>query len=158
MGSNLNLETTLSIYGGGLGSGCQGPNCGRKGSGKQEKIGGHEFMKELWKTTFGNPFDPRERVVNNESAVTMKYNPNFGENRLSLNLVRSFEKGKGAGGRAMDFITKLADKHKMEVQIDVKPVGKGGLGTAKLMKFYAKFGFVKNPQYRVKTAMIRYPK
>ena len=40
----MNLSCTISIYGGGPGSGCKGPNCGRK---RQDDSKGHDIDEVL---------------------------------------------------------------------------------------------------------------
>lgn len=88
----MNLATTISIHGGGPGSGCQGPNCGRKPTGKDVKdlmnehdsIKGHRFRED----------EPNERLYKMQqlriSALNDRIESIFGKTLGNLELSGTF--------------------------------------------------------------------
>lgn len=64
----MNLSQTISVYSGGQGSGCHGPNCGRKG-------GGHR-VQESWKSPSKGftytKYSPTRRGMHKRGRITEK--------------------------------------------------------------------------------------
>lgn len=66
------------------------------------------------------------------------------------------DKGSGAGTEALKYLTELADKYEVVLQLDVGvgPRRRGGTPIGRLKKFYGRHGFV----LRGYTEMVRAPK
>lgn len=86
-----------------------------------------------------NPFNPREIVVNNEAAITLR--PFEGE--VHIESIRAFWPAKGVGPRVMTRICDLADKAGVTLTLTAKPLGGQQWKTPKkgLVEFYKAFGF-----------------
>ncbi len=63
------------------------------------------------------------------------------DGRIMLGLVAAFHVGQGDGSRALRWFLQLADKHGVEVIGEVKPLGKNGLNTVELRRWYKRHGF-----------------
>jgi ADP-ribose pyrophosphatase YjhB (NUDIX family) len=98
------------------------------------------FMQDLWSQTYGNPFNNAERVWQDKAIIEAR--PFDG--RIHLSLIRTVEKGAGGGTEGLKFLTALADKHGVEIDLGAKPVGKGGLNKSQLVQWYKRHGF--NPR------------
>src|SRR5271170_6477459 len=94
------------------------------------------FMKDLWAQTTGNPFNNRERVWKEKAIIEAR--PFSGN--IHLSFIRSVERGEGQGSEGLKFLTGLADKHGVKIDLDAKPVGKG-LNKGNLVSWYKRHGF-----------------
>lgn len=109
---------------------------------------------------YRNPYNPREIVLKDNSAV---FEISIFDGMIRLNSILAVERNQGAGTRAMNLLTQLADKHKVKMQLGAKPFGKldDALDKRQLIKFYQKFGFVRKPYLlqseKLSNQMIREP-
>lgn len=102
------------------------------------------FYKDYLKATPGGHFG-LGRQFNNEAFIEMSpQKEKMGKKpTVHLDWLSSWEKGSGAGTRAMQMLTNLADKHGVHMKLMVGS-GPGGLKTSpvpQLKKFYKKHGF-----------------
>jgi 8-oxo-dGTP pyrophosphatase MutT (NUDIX family) len=96
------------------------------------------FMQDLWAQTKGNPFNNAERVYQNKSIIEAR--PFDG--RIHLSFIRSVEQGKGWGTEGLKFLTDLADKHGVEIDLDADPPhGMEVLSQSQLISWYKRHGF-----------------
>jgi 8-oxo-dGTP pyrophosphatase MutT (NUDIX family)/ribosomal protein S18 acetylase RimI-like enzyme len=109
----------------------------KKAAGKDPSL--EAFMNDFWSQTAGNPFNNRERVYGADAIFEAR--PFNGS--IHLSFIRSVEKKKGLGSKGLDWFCALADKHGVKIDLDPKPVGKDGLHTTQLLKWYASRGFAK---------------
>jgi len=96
------------------------------------------YMKEFWAKTEGNFLDPKSRIY---SDMWLELRPFAGAIHLSFML--TMEQGQGNAHKAMKFMTDLADKHGVPMDLLAKATGnlKGKMTTAQLKRFYARYGF-----------------
>jgi 8-oxo-dGTP pyrophosphatase MutT (NUDIX family) len=107
------------------------------------------FMRDFWGNTYGNPFDPRERVWKNIAAVEcFVFN-----NAIHISSIRSFERAKGFGSAALKWICELADAHQVTLELSPEPYGDKPLSAAQLKSWYKRNGFVYS-----RGGMVRKPK
>lgn len=103
-----------------------------------EKGAAHRFMEEWYEMTTGNPIG-NGRIFCHESLIhvypvsTAIY---VSEIRTLLDLQ------KGAGHRALAMLCGLADLHSVDLTLVPKRVGKRGLTTPELRRWYKRHGFV----------------
>ena len=108
------------------------------------------YFKEVFAKTKANPFDGKVRVYKDIGMFEIyKF-----RGMVHLSSIDSFEPGQGYGNEMMKFLTELADKHKVTMDLDPKPYGNKYLNTQQLKKMYKKFGFKNSEDY----GMIRVPK
>jgi predicted peroxiredoxin len=97
------------------------------------------FMKDVAKSaSMRNPINPSELIMFNKVGVELITRGN----KVYLQHIRAFEKGKGAGKQAMELLMQLADKHGVEITLCAKSTDRGGMSTSQLKKWYTKYGFV----------------
>lgn len=147
----IEIYNCLDLYKARLRTGYYGDAKVMKTAAKVEKSVLTAFMQNLWSQTYGNPFNPRERVWNDVAGIECR--PFDG--RIHLSFIRSFEKNTGGGRDALKFLTDLADKHGVEMDLDAKPVGDDGLKVNKLRSWYMRNGF--EPK-QGREGMVRMPK
>ena len=97
------------------------------------------LLEHLRETYSPNPLDPREIVINDESAIEITP---LGKDTARLNTIRALEKGTGAGSRTLDLVGKLADRFGTTLEGSAKPFGEGGLDKQQLIEFYRRHGWV----------------
>lgn len=87
----MNLQTTIQIYAGGPGSGCEGPNCGRKSTGVHPEL---DRALDDWVTEQ----DPRglQKLVEGVKKFKDEYSP--AEKSLLEKMIQSREHYAGSGG------------------------------------------------------------
>jgi hypothetical protein len=86
-----------------------------------------------------SPIDPSELIYGETAAITLR--PGDNENEIDISSIRSLDKGKGLGKKAMNDINSVADKLGITLRLNAKPFGTTGLSKADLIKFYQKAGF-----------------
>lgn len=86
-----------------------------------------------------SPIDPSELIYGETAAITLR--PGDNENEIDISSIRSLDKGKGLGKKAMNDINSVADKLGITLKLNAKPFGTTGLSKADLIKFYQKAGF-----------------
>jgi hypothetical protein len=95
-------------------------------------------MQDLYDATEGNPLG-NGRVLNWE--VLIHAYPVWGA--IHVSEIRTLlDLGKGAGTRALNLLTALADHNGVDLTLHPKRVGKRGLTTAQLRQWYKRHGFV----------------
>jgi hypothetical protein len=86
---------------------------------------------------YENPFNPRERIINDESTVEV----GIFEGDIFLSSIFALNKGKGAGQRALKKVKDIADKHGVKIRLNPVPFGEGGMSESDLVNWYKKNGF-----------------
>jgi len=86
-----------------------------------------------------SPIDSSELIYGETAAITLR--PGDNENEIDVSSIRSLDKGKGLGKKAMNGINSVADKLGITLKLNAKPFGTTGLSKADLIKFYQKAGF-----------------
>ena len=106
-----------------------------------------KFMKEFWDKTAPHPFDHTQRIYNNETILQLRpwRGGPGGSESVHLNWIQALEPKEGQGTRAMQFLSNLADKHQVLLDLNAVPKGQNKMPVAKLKNFYRKFGFVSTP-------------
>lgn len=101
-----------------------------------------DFMAEFHRTTWQNPFNNRERVLFHAAAIALTTN-GCRDDEVRINCVRSLNRGVGYGSLALDWLTKLADKHGVELTGTIEPCGKvrPRFNVNQLKAWYRRHGF-----------------
>ena len=123
-----------------------------RGFGKQgedNKRKGKTFLDELQSISEINPLNNKTRVIGN-SEVHVSYDGDG----IHIHDIRSFKPGSGAGTEAMKILVKLADKHRVKLNLFAK--GYSSTTTSQLKKWYRKFDFTHEEDNS--QDMVRYPK
>jgi hypothetical protein len=97
----------------------------------------------LNKTYPRNPLDPREFVIDDETAITVVPH---GKNRAYVDSIRAFEKRTGSGTRVLDLLGNLADEFGTTLEGFAEPFGQGGPNKKQLIEIYKKRGWVEPPK------------
>jgi hypothetical protein len=103
-----------------------------------------KFLAELREGTSANPFNDRELLIEQDALVEV-YDFN---GKIDVRSIRSI--APGGGRKAINLLTKLADKHGVTMTLYPKKYGDKGLSTAELKKWYARNGFKKSGQDMVR--------
>jgi hypothetical protein len=121
------------------------------GGGKKPPPAALKFMEEFHAATEHNGIDDRlGRVHANESLIAAEPMPEFWHAHPTVHVgwLQALQEGHGAGTRAMQFVTQLADKHGVRLELSAGS-NRGGFNTAPkkfLRTFYAKHGFAASPR------------
>lgn len=112
------------------------------------------FFAEFKEGTASHPFARQMRLHGNVGVEL----DNLWDESVSLNFIVSFgEKGTGEASQTLKWLCGLADKHHVELVLDVEPVKAGSKGKdlnkRDLTAWYGRHGFVKS-----RGQMIRKPK
>jgi hypothetical protein len=108
------------------------------------------FMKDYWSNTEAHPFSRHLRlwqVPDEEGLVGFEVVP-YGDH-VGLHFITSFmQKGAGDASKALHWLKRLADSHKVAIELSVEPVKSAGakgknLSKANLKAWYARNGFKK---------------
>lgn len=103
------------------------------------------FMDEFRAGTYAHPFARRMRIKDEVGIEA----DNYWEKEVHLLSIMNFgTKGEGEASKALDWVVALADKHKVELSLEVQPLANAGskgknLSKANLFKWYARRGFKK---------------
>ena len=125
--------------------------------GKETQI--DNFMKDLDTETGRNPLNPRAYIIGDKASV--EATP-F-EGRINVRDILSFapaemgKQGGGGGTAAMNMLTKLADKHGVELLLDPQAYSNKGLSDEQLVSWYKRKGFQFEPGWD-EGEMVRRPK
>ena len=123
---------------------------------------GFRDVKSLTDGLHRNPFNDREffgQWGDAAGAITLKPKTYNGRAEVHIEMLRALTRG---GGRAMlEYVTALADKNKITLDLFADPLdpGKGQgvkMSPNKLKAFYREFGFKSKPGYGG-SAMVRRP-
>lgn len=96
------------------------------------------FMQAFREGTGQHPFAGFLRIWQERAAFEVM--PFDGAIRLGC--VQSFERGKGHGSQALDWLCKLADEHEVKIRGHIEPVGdKPRLNVTQLRAWYKRHGF-----------------
>jgi hypothetical protein len=123
------------------------------------------FIKEFQKRTVHNGFDERlgryhNTTGDNTEGTLIVMSPRIkawsDKPTVGLDWIQALKQGNGDGHRSMKFITDLADKHGVSVELHVGSDG-GAKTSPKSMlhKFYKKHGFVKRGKFE-KDILVRH--
>lgn len=121
------------------------------GGGKKPPPAALKFMEEFHAATEHNGIDDRlGRVHANEALIAAEPMPEFWHAHPTVHVgwLQALQEGHGAGTRAMQFVTQLADKHGVRLELSAGS-NRGGFNTAPkkfLRSFYAKHGFAASPR------------
>src|SRR5208283_1915757 len=121
-----NEAAERGIHGGGQGSGCQGPNCGRPENGSKRVI------KEV--EEFGDKY---------KASIQLSLR----DGRVRIRDLSSVEKGKGYASKLLSAVTNLADKYGVTLELTASPYGdeRTRLDHNQLKEFYNRHGFLEEP-------------
>lgn len=97
-----------------------------------------DFMRDFESMTTHDA-DDGGRVLNDVIVYISK--SKYSENSIYIEDMKTANKSEGRGGKALDAILSLADKHKINVEILAKSFGEGGPDTSKLISWYERHGF-----------------
>jgi hypothetical protein len=105
------------------------------------------FIQEFLRETQFNPIDARVRIWHDSVGIEIaKFN-----GRIQLQAIVSLEaRGKGHATGALNWLCQLADKHKVDIELHVVPIGKIAnegvrrLNKQQLKDWYGRHGFVRN--------------
>jgi hypothetical protein len=98
----------------------------------------HAAIEDIWALGYVNPFANKETVIDDAVAVDVGH---F-DNKVMLNSIRSFERGKGNATGVMHKLCAIADKHQVAMTVIAEPFGNEKVDKSKLIQWYQKFGFV----------------
>jgi len=101
------------------------------------------FMREFWEGTISHPFSGHERLWVEGWKPVAAFEVKPFDGRIDLGCIRTFERRKGHGTRALKWLCQLADKHVVTIVGEIKPVGveRPRLGVAELRQWYKRHGF-----------------
>lgn len=105
------------------------------------------MLDEYWEGTTPHPFDRRLRIWNDSVGLTLR-----GDGKeVSLMTIMTFtDKNQGDGSKALKWVCDLADKHGVDMNLDVSPIKNAGSRTGKnlnkkdLTAWYARNNFKKD--------------
>lgn len=104
------------------------------------------FLEEFRAETTAHPFDRRIRIWKDSVGLEVS---KFGGS-ITLDAIMSFlKKGEGEASKALKWVCDLADKHKVDIELIVKPIPNAGakgknLTKAQLTSWYQRHGFEKS--------------
>lgn len=101
------------------------------------------FMDEFWATTQENWLNPRQRLVAGVAGVTVFPSVDDRRNGIHLSDIVAGDVGQGHGSTALRFVTDLADKHGVTLDLVAKSYVPDRLTTKQLVGWYARHGFVR---------------
>lgn len=97
-----------------------------------------DFIDAYLAATWQNPFNNRERILGQEAGIVLQ----LWNGSLNLSSIRSLERGKGHGSRALDWLVRLADEHGVALYGTIQPIGRRPrLNARELRGWYARHGF-----------------
>lgn len=114
-----------------------------------------DFMKEVRAETYPNPINGRENVWQDKACLEFTVKPDS----ITLDTLRTFEKGKGYAHEALNWVTHLADEYNVPLYLFAVPMSqfKGKkIPKIALKNLYSKHGFVTDKNQI--DSMIRIPK
>jgi hypothetical protein len=99
------------------------------------------FIAEYLAETKDNPLSRNERVWQMRAGFEVS----VFNNAVRLSCVRSFERGKGDGSAALDWLCAMADRHGVPIEGSIQPVGdQPRLSSNELRRWYKKRHFITN--------------
>lgn len=99
------------------------------------------FIQDLEGLSDAHPFHPRQRII---GGATVEISPVRGTNQVHIHDVLSLEPNKGHATRALGLLKKLADKHKVVIDLFAKAYlrNPGYISdTEQLVRWYQRLGF-----------------
>lgn len=118
---------------------------------KEEDPAVKAMLDEWWKATQPHPFDRRLRIWND--AIGLWLRPGEDKEAELMTIMTFVDKNQGEGSKALKWVCDLADKHGVDLTLNVSPIKNAGSRTGKnlnkkeLTSWYAKNGFVKDKVY-----------
>lgn len=97
-----------------------------------------KFLDQFFDETWENPMNPKQRVYDNSCVIHIV--PKSG-NEIYVSDIRSLRTSQGYGTKALEWLTDLADEHKVTLTLNAINYGSGPLDDKMLINWYKKFGF-----------------
>ena len=111
------------------------------GSASEQKTGRLEsFLSDLWQQTTPLPDGKTTEVVWRDSVVI---DARLRFQRIHIETIRSLTEGQSNATAALEFLTGLADKHDVELEVVPVPFGSKRMDQAQLREWYMRHGFKK---------------
>lgn len=96
------------------------------------------FNQEFLENTWPNPMNNREQVLGTFAAFSLT----VWQEAITIQSIRSLNRGSGYGSKALDWLCALADEHDVTLNGTVEPIGKKPrLNVLQLKQWYARHGF-----------------
>lgn len=106
------------------------------------------FLNELWSVSSENPFNRRQRVINNEALVEVQPDIDDRAHAIHISDILALEAGqrRGQGRNALRLLLQLADKYHVTLTLFAEAYAKGPGSdkypkTKDLTAWYAHYGF-----------------
>ena len=102
------------------------------------------FMDEFMSKSHPNPMDGRQRMVGlgGDNWIILEMRAWDGHIHISWMQILPGSERKGAGRKTLRILTAMADKHRVQMGLHAKPVGKPKIPKGKLKALYREVGFV----------------
>lgn len=100
------------------------------------------FMMEFEESSSANPLNDRSRIFN-DTVIELSIDRSRG--RIHIHDIRAIYPGAGAGSRALIHLTRLADKHRVDLEGYAFAYSNSGTHQ-KLANWYKKHGFSVGPE------------
>ena len=97
------------------------------------------FYKEFLESTSPHPFDSRTSIY--DGSVTVELSPWPSNDSIHISHIQTLAPRTGAANRLMEFLTELADKHEVVLDLVAKTTNEDLISTRQLITFYEKWGF-----------------
>lgn len=82
---------------------------------------------------------------NDQVVLDLRMDPTQGT--IHIVEVKAIDKRTGAGTRALEFLTRLADKHGVTLSLVAQRLGKDGMGQGDLVRWYRRHGFQRHGRH-----------
>ena len=102
--------------------------------GEENRKRGDQFMRELIANTSQHPFNNNARIIGNAHVVI-----EYDGDGVRIKDIQSHDQGSGAGTRALQYLIRLSEKHKVPLHLYAK--GYASTKTSQLKNWYKRFGF-----------------
>lgn len=109
------------------------------GSPKRDDDPSEQLLRYVEEITEPNPLNHRARVYG-QSVIEVERAIDNGSQRILLNSIRSFERGKGQGSAALKMLCDAADRFGVSIQLIASSFG-DGLSNDDLIEWYGRYGF-----------------
>lgn len=113
-----------------------------RGNSSKSKESANAFLDELDATSKPHPFDNRHRIINDNASVDVSHSMDGG---IHLHDINTLAPRSGAGTAALKHLTKLADKHNVDIEGHAKAYNQTSKDkiskTSQLTAWYKKHGF-----------------
>jgi hypothetical protein len=107
------------------------------------------FMEHLYRETQEHPFECKARILG--GVVLIEAKPFCGA--IHISAIYALKMRERHGTRALSFLCNLADTYRVMLRLAPIRIGRDGMTSAKLRKWYQGYGFIKADG----TTMVRLP-